>query len=139
MRESDFESNIRELVTEVVAEVIAEIAAAQRKPIAVSIPAAARLLGFSENHFRDRVLPDLPVIRGSRPRVLVADVQAWAEEHREPATSGAGGSGQSASEWGVSATSTRRASKPSPGHAGQARRLLEKANRSTRRVSKGGA
>jgi hypothetical protein len=53
-------------------------------PIAVSIPDAAKLLGFGETYFRSRVLPDLTVLHGSRPRVLVADIERWAEDHKTP-------------------------------------------------------
>jgi hypothetical protein len=125
----------------IVAEAVARTLAARPlfKTIAVSIGDAARLLGFSENHFRSRVLPDLPVIRGSRPRVLVADIERWADEHKAFATSGAGGSGLSGSGSTSSATNTRRASKPSPRHAARAKRLLERASKSMRPPSKASA
>jgi len=60
--------------------------------LAVSIGEAASMLGFSENHFRARVLPALPVIRGTRPRIAVSDLERWIEEHRT-APAGAAGSG----------------------------------------------
>src|SRR5688500_3802236 len=97
------------------------------------------MLGFSENHFRDRVLPDLGVIRGSRPRVLVADLESWAAEHRDRATAKSGACGLSASPTAAVSTNTRRAFGRSPNSAGLAKRLLEKANRSTPRRSKAGA
>jgi hypothetical protein len=48
----------------------------------VSIPDAAEMLGFSETYFRNNVLPSLPRIPGTRPRILVADLEAWAEDHK---------------------------------------------------------
>jgi hypothetical protein len=51
--------------------------------LALSIPEAAASLGFSETHFRAEILPDLPVLRGTRPRILVHDLEAWAERRKE--------------------------------------------------------
>lgn len=105
------------------------------KPVAVSIPEAARMLGFSENHFRQRVLPDLGKIRGTRPRILVADVEEWAAAHKDSDSASKAASGASGSASPRSATNTRPASKPNPRNADRAKQLLERASRSTRRRS----
>lgn len=49
--------------------------------LAVSIPDAARLISFSETYFRRSILPTLPVLYSSRPRILVRDLMKWVEAH----------------------------------------------------------
>ena len=50
--------------------------------LAVSIREAAAMLGYSENHFRARVLADVPVIPGSRPRIVLKDLEAWLDANK---------------------------------------------------------
>ena len=111
--------------------------AAAGNAIAVSIPEAARMLGYSENHFRARVLPDLRVIGGTRPRILVADLRAWADDQKAIGSLSVAASGRSASATMASGTNTRPASKRQPRRSARAKQLLERASRSTPQRSKG--
>jgi hypothetical protein len=97
--------------------------------IALSIPEAAATLGFSESYFRAEILPHLPVIPGTRPRVLVSDLEIWAEERKVQPTAPLVGSGRSAFVTADAGTSTRRASKSSREKSERVRRLLQRAGR----------
>lgn len=58
------------------------------KPLAVSIPEAAKLLGYRETYFRANVLPALRIVPGTRPKVPVAELERWLNEHAVTASSG---------------------------------------------------
>jgi hypothetical protein len=97
--------------------------------IALRIPEAAAALGFGETYFRREILPQLPTVRGSDPRVLVSDLQAWAEEHRAPPTAPSAGSGPSDSGTVGAVTSIRPVSKSSLAKSERVQRRLRRAGR----------
>lgn len=111
-------------------------AAAGPAPVAVSIPEAARLLSMSENHFRQRVLPDLRAVGGARPRIAVADLHAWADDQKALGSGARAGSGPSAFESTASKSSIRPVSKRRRKPSDRAKQLLERASRSMQRRSK---
>ena len=52
--------------------------------VALTIPEAAAALGVGVDFFRDRILPELRVIRkGSKRLIPVAELQRWAAENAE--------------------------------------------------------